>query len=198
MSKPEDRETTIAENVLALIGVDGDASDHQVIIGPDEASNQRVLQGIENGVRHNPELYNRRSGVRIGNNNDKPTSLAALWAQAVEEMMPHCENQSLRTMGRQAIREWEARERPAREPGLEALALTITATRSERTVLLVNRLDELLGHLEERDYERLHKILEAEPSVIMVGTATDLDDDKDPERSLFRGMTLQHNSPDDD
>ena len=197
MTKPEDRERQIAEVVLERIGIDGDSSEHQVIIGPDEASNQRVLQGIEDGVRHDPELYTRRCGVRIGNNNDKPTSLAGLWAQAVEEMMPHCENQSLRTMGRQAVQDWEARERPAREAGLEALALTITATRSERTVLLVDRLDELLGHLEERDYERLHKILDAEPSVIMIGTATELDDDTDPERSLFRGMTVQRNSPDD-
>ena len=197
MTKPEDRERQIAEVVLERIGIDGDSSEHQVIIGPDEASNQRVLQGIEDSVRHDPELYTRRYGVRIGNNNDKPTSLAGLWAQAVEEMMPHCENQSLRTMGRQAVQDWEARERPAREAGLEALALTITATRSERTVLLVDRLDELLGHLEERDYERLHKILDAEPSVIMIGTATELDDDTDPERSLFRGMTVQRNSPDD-
>ena len=197
MTKPEDRERQIAELVLERIGIDGDSSEHQVIIGPDEASNQRVLQGIEDGVRHDPELYTRRCSVRIGNNNDKPTSLAGLWAQAVEEMMPHCENQSLRTMGRQAVQDWEARERPAREAGLEALALTITATRSERTVLLVDRLDELLGHLEERDYERLHKILDAEPSVIMIGTATELDDDTDPERSLFRGMTVQRNSPDD-
>ena len=197
MTKAEDRERRIADSVLDRIAVDGNSSDHQVVVGGDAESNERVLQHVEDGIRDDPALYTRRAGVRIGGDDDRPTSIADLWAKAVEELMPHCDNPSLRTMGRQAIREWEERERPPREPSLEALALTITATRNERTVLLVSRLDEVLGYLEEDDDTRFRMILDAEPSIIVVGTAGRLDDRNDAEHSLFHGMEVQENNPGD-
>ena len=190
MTTAGERERQVAELVLEGIGRDGASSDHQLVVGGDTASNQRVLDHVEQELRRDPSLRNRRTGFRIADDEDRPTSLAHLWARAVDEMVPQCDDENLRKHGKRAVRDWQARDRPPQEWGLEALALTMTATRSDRTVLLIEGIDELWDALGD-DRESLETVLESEPSIVLVGTATS-------PNGRFNGMTVQHNESEED
>ena len=189
MKKKRDGETAVAEEIVRSVAIEGTASEHVVVAGANEESNRRVLDAVERLIREDPPLRNRRATTRITADGDGPATVAGLWAHTIEEILPHYDDEGLRGYARKALREWRERDCPAREPGLEMLALTITATRHERTVLLVERLDELLRRVDESAAKGLRKVLQSEPSLIVVATAAEATDGSE----LFAGMTVVRN-----
>ena len=183
--------------VEMLGGCTGTANPHQIVIGPRGSGKTSLLLRVAAEVRRDPELSRRFFPVVFAEESYEVASAGEFWLEALSRLAgqspPRDDAPDLHLTCRdlRAIQD----DQTLGERCLGAL-LDFSDREDKRLVLMVENLNMMFRDMGDRDAGwRLRKILQTEPRIILLATATSRFDEIDhPDHALydlFRVRTLQ-------
>ena len=183
--------------VEMLRGCTGTSNPHQIVIGPRGSGKTSLLLRVAAEVRRDPELSRRFFPVVFAEESYEVASAGEFWLEALSRLAdqspPRDDAPDLHLTCRdlRAIKD----DQTLGERCLGAL-LDFSGREDKRLVLMVENLNMIFRDMADRDAGwRLRKILQTEPRIILLATATSRFDEIDhPDHALydlFRVRTLQ-------
>ena len=181
--------------------LDSPSCQHALILGPRGRGKSTLLTRIAAELRTNSEFAPRLLPVWFADGSAEVFDAASFWLDTLFHLARAVEPEiasELRDTRADLMRAWrgEALEERARGAVLDA-----AAQMDRRLVLMVENLQSLFGNTETDFGWKLRATLQAEPSIILLATATTrfegLDDAKAPFFELFHPVSLEPLSTED-
>ena len=171
---------------------------HILLVAPRGRGKTMLLARVAAELRTDRALSERLLAVRFMEESQEIFSLADFWLESLFYLARECAAQDpelsreLKDVHAALAAEWHGRELEERA---RAAFLETTDRLGKQLVLMVENLQALCEHVDDDFGWKLRRVLQAEPQIILLATATSrfkgLDDAREPFFELFRILRLE-------